>query len=340
MHIDLDALVPRLAVAAAERPFSGVLTIDVGDDRVLEQSHGMAHRALAVPNTPRHRFGIASGGKAFTALAVLRLVEDGVLTLDQPVRTVLGADLPLIDDAVTVEHLLSHTSGIGDYLDEEADWAPDDYVLSTPVHRLAETEAFLPELDGIPQKFPPGERFSYCNGGYVVLALVAERASGRPFHDLVVAEVCDRAGLADTRFLRSDELPGDAAIGYLNPEGDRSNVLHLPVRGNGDGGIFTSAADLHRFWSALHAGDIVRPATAEAMLRPRIDVPGEGARYGLGFWVHPTRPHPRLVGGDAGVSFFSTHDPATRTTVSVLGNTSNGAWPVVRALTAFLDAEA
>lgn len=323
--------------AAAKRAFSGVVTVDVGDRREVERCYGFAHRALRAPNTAATRFAVASGSKAFTALAVLRLVEQGTLGLGDRVRPLLGDDLPLIDDGVTVEQLLTHTSGIGDYLDEEADWDAADYVLPVPVHTLAETEAFVPVLDGYPQSFPPGERFTYCNGGYVVLALLAERASGRGFHELVEQEVCDRAGLAATRFLRSDELPGDAALGYLHESGDRTNVLHLPVRGNGDGGIYTTAADLHTFWRALTAGRIVSPATVAEMTRPRHDVPSENKRYGLGLWLHRTGPALVIEGYDAGVSFRSTHDPATRTTVTVVGNTSEGAWPLIFTLAPYFD---
>ena len=321
-----------MEVAARKRSFTGVATVDVGDERRYERVAGYAHRALQVPNTPATRIAIASGSKTFTALAVLRLVEEGVIGLDTRVRTILGSDLPLIDDAVTVEHLLTHTSGIGDYLDEEADWDAADYVLPVPVHVLAETEAFVPVVDGFPQAFEPGTRFAYCNGGYIVLAIIAERASGREYHDLVEEEVCARAGLEKTAFLRSDELPADAALGYLFEEGDRSNVLHLPVRGNGDGGIYSTADDLHAFWRALTAGRIVSQETVAEMIRPRFDVPDEGLRYGMGLYLGSTGPQLIMEGYDAGVSFRSTHNPRTTTTVSVLGNSSEGAWPLVYTL--------
>jgi CubicO group peptidase (beta-lactamase class C family) len=321
-----------LDVAAAKESFTGVLAIDVGDERRYERVAGYAHRALQVPNTRQTRFAIASGGKTFTALAVLRLIEEGVLALDTPVRSILGTDLPLIDDAVTIEQLLTHTSGIGDYFDEEAEWDAADYVLPVPVHVLADTEAFVPILDGYPQAFPPGDRFAYCNGGFVVLALIAERASGREYHDLVEAEVCARAGLAKTSFLRSDELPGDAALGYLFEEGDRTNVLHLPVRGNGDGGIYTTADDVHAFWRALTGGRIVTEDTLAQMTRPRFDVPEEGMRYGMGLYLGGTGPQLVMEGYDAGVSFRSTHNPVTATTVTVIGNSSEGAWPLVYTL--------
>ena len=330
-ELDID----RAALDAAVRKasFTGVLTVDVGDERRFERAEGFAHRALRVPNTAQTRFAIASGSKTFTALAVLRLIEEGVLSLDTRVRGVLGADLPLIDDDVTVEQLLTHTSGIGDYIDEEADWDTTDYVLPVPVHVLADTEAFVPVVDGYPQSFPPGERFAYCNGGYIVLALIAERASGVEYHDLVEAEVCARAGLGKTSFLRSDDLPADAALGYLFEEGDRTNVLHLPVRGNGDGGIYTTADDLHTFWRALTEGRIVNEETVEEMTRPRFDVPEEGMRSGMGVFLGATGPQLIMEGHDAGASFRSIHNPRTATTLSVMGNSSEGAWPVVALLT-------
>jgi CubicO group peptidase (beta-lactamase class C family) len=207
--------------------------------------------------------------------------------------------------------------------------------MPVPVHTLAATADYLPLLDGHPTKFAAGERFAYCNGGFVVLALIAERVAGRPFHDLVRERVCDPAGLADTAFLRSDDLPGRAAVHYVEVDGvQRTNVMHLPVVGSGDGGIFTTAADVHRFWTALFDGRIVATTTVEQMVRPRSDVPSEQSRYGLGFWLAETGPGVALEGYDAGVSFRSDHDPATGTTTSVLANTSEGAWPIIQALDA------
>ena len=329
-----------LDAAIAAGSFTGVITVDVGDERTFERCEGFANRALGIANNPSTRISAASGNKGFTALVILRLVEAGKLGLKDLVRPILGDDLPLIDDAVTIEHLLTHSSGIGDYLDEEGEGEIDDYIFSMPLHVLAETEAFLPALDGFPQKFSPGERFSYCNGGFVVLALVAERVSGRGFHELVQTEVCDRAGLTGSAFLRSDDLPGDAALGYLEEEGNRTNVLHLPVRGNGDGGIYFTADDLHRFWNALLDGRIVSPGTLAEMIRPRFDVPSELKRYGIGVWLGARNSSLILEGHDPGASFRSTHIPETRTTVTVLGNSSEGAWPVVYALADAIDGTA
>jgi CubicO group peptidase (beta-lactamase class C family) len=317
---------------AAETGFSGVVQIDRAGQIEFARAYGLANRAYRVPNTVDTRFGIASGSKGFTALAVLSLVQDGALDLSTTARSLLGKDLPLIADDVTVEHLLTHTSGIGDYLDEDADTEITDYFVGA-AHELTTTESFLPLLEGHPTKFRAGERFAYCNGGFVVLALLAERASGVGYHDLVRERVLRPAGMTRTDFLRSDELPADAAVGYLPIDGvDRSNVFHLPVLPTGDGGIHTTAADISTFWRALFAGDILDHV--EEIVRPRIDVPDESRRYGLGFWLHENTDTVMLVGYDAGASFKSTHDPHTATTHTVLSNTSPGAWPIARTFTA------
>jgi CubicO group peptidase (beta-lactamase class C family) len=308
--------------------FSGVVRVDHSGSIELAKAYGLADRGHEIPNTVDTQFGIASGTKGLTALAVVSLIEDGSLSLATTARSALGEDLPLIGDDVTVEHLLSHRSGIGDYLDEEADHEITDYLMPVPVHELATTEEYLAVLGGYPTAFPAGERFAYCNGGYVVLALIAERTSGVPLHELVRRRVCEPAGMVDTEFLRSDDLPGRAALGYLAVDGSQTNVLHLPVRGSGDGGIYTTAADVNSFWSALFAGRIVSGDWVAEMLRPRSDVPRESKRYGLGFWLHESRDVAMLEGSDAGVSFRSVHDPASTITHTVISNTSEGAWPI------------
>lgn len=317
---------------AAESRFSGVVRVDRDSSTELLEAYGTAHRGWSIPNAVDTRFGTASGTKTLTALTVMSLVQDGHLDLMTTARSVLGEDLPLIDDRVTVEHLLAHRSGIGDYFDEDLVESMTDYVMPVPVHRLVTTEDYLAVLDGRPQVFPPDERFAYNNSGFVVLALIAERLSGTPFPDLVQARVCEPAGMRDTGFLRSDEPDGRTALGYLDVDGLRTNVLHLPVRGTGDGGILTTAADVAALWRALDAGTIVPRDVVAEMWRPRSDVPAESARYGLGFWLRPAGDAIVILGGDAGVSFTSVHDPVSRLTWTVLSNTTNGAWPVARLL--------
>jgi CubicO group peptidase (beta-lactamase class C family) len=328
----MGSLEESVEEVAAETGFSGVVRVDRGDEVELARAYGLAHRGYGIANTLDTRFAIASGCKGFTALVVVSLIDEGLLSLSTTARSLLGADLPLIDDRVTVEHLLAHRSGIGDYVDEEAGFEVSDYLLPVPVHELATTEGYLRVLDGHPSKFAPGERFSYCNGGYVVLALLAERAAGVPFHELVRRRVCEPAGMPDTAYLRSDEPERRVAIGYLDEGGPRTNLLHLPVRGSGDGGAYSTAADVHAMWSAFMEARIVPAPWVAEMLRPRSEVPSESMRYGLGFWLHRSTETVLLEGFDAGVSFRSVHDPVAHWTFTVLANSSMGAWPVARRL--------
>jgi len=322
----IEADVERIA---AESGFSGVVRVDRGDETVFAKAYGLADRRWRIPNDVDTRFGLASATKGLTALAVVSLIEDGSLALSTCARELLGPDLPLIRGDVTVEHLLSHRSGIGDYLDEDVGVDLNEVLLSLPAHELGTTESYLSVLDGFATKFAPGERFSYSNSGYVVLALIAERASGVSFHELVARRVCEPAGMRDTAFLRSDELPERTALGYLQLDGGwRTNVFHLPVRGSGDGGIYSTVADVRSLWTAFFAGAIVSSAWVKEMVRPRSDA-GE-LRYGLGFWLHASTDAVVLEGIDAGVSFRSIHDPSFDSTSTVVSNTTDGAWPIAR----------
>jgi CubicO group peptidase (beta-lactamase class C family) len=326
---------PLIDRVAAETYFSGAVRVDAAETHYA-RAYGNACRPHHVANTIETQFAIASGTKGMTALAVMSLVDDGILALSTTARSVLGADLPLIADDVTVEHLLGHRSGIGDYLDEDLDVPITTHMVTVPVQDLEFTEQYLAALDGFATKFPAGAQFSYCNGGFIVLALVAERVSGVPYHDLVRDRVCGPAGMRDTEFLRSDDLPARAAIGYLGTDNDRTNVLHLPIRGNGDGGIYSTLADMNAFWDAFLGGRIVRAATVRMMITPRSRNAADERRYGLGMWIDHKRDVVFLEGYDAGVSFRSAYEPASGITYTVMSNTSEGAWPIVRALdTAF-----
>jgi CubicO group peptidase (beta-lactamase class C family) len=328
----MESLQDAVDVVAERTGFSGVVRVDRAGGTELAAAYGLADRAFGIANTIGTQFGTASCTKTLTALVVMALVERGTFELATTARSLLGDDLPKIAGDVTVEHLLAHRSGIGDYFDEDASDDIAAYVLPVPVQTLQTAEDYLSVLDGFPTVFPAGERFSYNNGGYVVLALLAERASGVGYHELVRTLVCEPAGMVDTSFLRSDELPARAAKGYLAVDGLRTNVLHLPVLGSGDGGIYSTAADISSFWDALFAGRIVGPDTLAAMVRPHSEWPEESKRYGLGFHLHATGDEVALEGYDAGVSFGSSHTPSTATTCTVISNWTDGAWPIVRLL--------
>ena len=324
----------RLDRVIDETGFSGVVHVARADHVVYARATGLADRAHEIPNTLDTQFAIASGTKGLTALAVMSLVAEGTLGLDATVQSVLGDVTDLLDPAVTVRHLLAHTSGMGDYLDESMITDVEDYVLGVPVHRLALPADFVPLLRGLPAKSQAGTTFAYCNSGYVLLALVIERVTGRSYYDVVHETIFATVGMQATAFHRLDELPGSAAIGYLPKRGWRSNHLHLPVRGGGDGGAYSTAGDIARFWKGLFAGRIVPLATLTEMVRPQHDAAPTSHAYGLGFWLTKDRNGVFLEGSDPGISFRSTFEPPTGLLYTVLSNTTSGAWPVVKELEA------
>lgn len=315
---------PGLDRVAAEHSFSGVVGIEQNGE-LRTRAYGLADRAHGVAASAEHRFGIASGTKTLTALGVLTAVADGAIHFDLPVRELLGDDLPLVDDRVTVRHLLHHRSGIGDYFDEDADPDLFDYAMNVSVHTLDGLSGYLSALAGYRQKFEPDGDFSYCNSGYVLLGVLLERATGTPYTEAIAERVTGPAGMTRTEFLRMDSLPGDAAVGYL-ADGLRTNVLHLPVVGLGDGGVFTTVADVHRLWAALVDGRF-----GSDVLTTMTTAPVPGARYGMGMWLDETPGTMTMEGMDAGASFRSTRI-ADGSTYSVLSNTTNGAWPIARYL--------
>lgn len=332
MGADIEhSISTAVAAVTVETDFSGVVSVSRNGDVLFETARGYADRAHQIENTMGTHFATASATKGLTALAVMSVVNDGALNLDTSIRDLLSEhrELDLIDPSVTVRHLLSHTSGIGDYLDEDTLDDMDGYIMPIPVHQLGEPLDYLAVLGGFPTKFAAGERFGYCNGGYVILAIAAEVASGVSYYDLVRERVTDPAGMSSTAFLRSDQLPDSAALGYIPADtgpGWRTNMLHLPVRGCGDGGAYSTAADYSSFWPSLLAGRVLPESVVGEMWRAHTP------NYGFGFWLNPNSNTVMSEGCDAGVSFRSTFHPATGVIHTVISNTSSGAWPVIETL--------
>ena len=310
----MDTLVDKVA---GETEFSGVVRVDRGGE-TFAKAYGLADRRHGIAHDGRLP---ARPGQRLEGLHRARRDEPG-----RPRRARPSTPGPATSSAPTCRWSPTTSpsptcsptppaSATTSTRTVEGDIG--DYAMPLSAHVYATTEAFMPWLDGHPTKFKAGERFSYCNGGYMVLALIAERVSGTGFHDLVRQRVFAPAGLADTDYLRSDDLPGRAAVGYVEVAGQtRTNVFHLPVLGNGDGGAYSTVADIHRFWTALFAGRILPAETVREMTRPHTE------EYGMGFWVDddgvgwsaPTpasRSQPR-----------TTRPPATRSTV--IANTTDG----------------
>ncbi len=332
-----DRLEQIVTATAVAHGFSGAVQVTLQGVTEIATAFGEADRAAGIRNTIGTRFGIASGTKLVTALAAGTLIDEGLLALDDALTDLVPLPLPGISAGVTVGHLLTHTSGVYDYLDEDAIGDEDLVELPIAPSRLLGPRDYLPMLLAGPRKFEPGERFSYSNGGYVLLGLALEEAAGRPFHELVEERVLRPCGMSASGFFRLDRLPANVATGYIRTAGGgwRTNADVLPVIGGPDGGMFATVGDIERLWRGLFDGVVLSPRLAESFVRKAVDVPGKAhTSYGHGMWIDDDGPGPPrhyLVGRDAGVSFRSDAHP-DRTVVTVESNTSHGAWPMARAL--------
>ena len=323
--------IAKLQAAAEHEGFSGAVRIRKDGQTVGEFASGMADRANERPNQLTTRFGVASVAKGLTAMSVMSLIEAGELHLDTPLVSVVGDVLPLVDPAVTIEHLLTHRSGVGDYVDEAVLQDIDDYVLGDrSAHTLRTSADYLDLLNAHGQQTPPGSEFAYNNSGFVMLSLAIEKLTGS-FHDAVKDRVLDPAGITDGGFLRTDELPGDVALGYL--QDGRTNVFHLPVIGAGDGGAYLSLDDALSLWTALFDGRIITVASVDLMTEVTTNR-GDRPSYGRGLLLDTQADHVWLEGMDAGVSSQTGVVRSRGISYAVLANTSGGAWNVARAILA------
>ena len=190
-------------------------------------------------------------------------------------------------------------------------------------------------LADMPMQAAPGAEFRYNNAGYVLLARIAEQLTEMSIVDLLDRYVFERAGMHRSSVLRTDELPGDAAIGYLQRSGLRTNVHHVPQRGLGDGGLYTTTADVSRLWQALRSGTLLGPTTFGEMTTPHGHTPG-GTPYGMGLWPSPYNDSIEFEGYDSGISFRSVHQPSRDVTWTVLSNWTDGAWSITDQLARLL----
>lgn len=333
----LDAYLRNLAAADA---FSGVVRVTHGEDERFAGAYGWASRAWHVPNSLDTRFDTASITKLFTAVATLQQVDAGACSLDDSVTAYLGLEGTRISPAVTARHLLTHSSGIADDADEEAGEDYADLFRDKPNYAIRETVDFLPQFVHKEPNFAPGQGCRYNNVGYVLLGLMVERATGRPYRDVVRRDVFARAGMAGAGFPAMDEVNERVAEG-ADPIRDasgaitgwRRSIYSYPPIGSPDGGACVTVDDLHRFVRAALDGALLSPASTALFLSPHVDYrvrDGHAIRWGMGPWFHVESDGTVLFfekeGVNAGASGFVRHYPGRDITVAILSNMEDGAW--------------
>ncbi|MBD5785674.1 beta-lactamase family protein [Cellulosimicrobium terreum] len=364
----LTALDAHLRAAAEADEFSGVVRIEQHGEEVFERAYGVASRRWDVPVRTTTRFDVASVTKLFTAVAVLQLVGEGRLGLDDRVHDHVDLAGTRIPREVTVRHLLTHSSGIADDADEEAGESYEALWVDRPTYSVTRTADFLPGFVHKEPNFPPGEGCRYCNVGFVLAGLVLENVTGTTYRDRVREHVFARAGMADSGFFRMDEAVPDVAEGWEPVHDDervtgwRQNIFSYPPVGSPDGGAHVTAADLARFWTAVRDGVLLPPDLTRAFLTPQVhhddgdtdetdEKTGEGlppgsrtaeVRYGFGIEFELLADggvrSAYKEGINTGSSAMLRHYPdgtdasAPGTTVVVVSNLEGGAWEPVRYL--------
>ncbi|WP_435921405.1 serine hydrolase domain-containing protein [Paenibacillus sp. DYY-L-2] len=308
-------------------PFSGAIFVQ-NENEVFEQGYGYANRSERIKNTPSTRFGIASGCKIFTSVAICQLVQNGLLSLDTYLKDCLDIPFPHVDPEITIHHLLTHSSGIPDYFDEEFMHDFEDLWRELPTYSLQSPKDFLPLFQNEKMKFKIGERFSYNNAGFIVLGLVVEQVTGMRFTDYVEKHIFEPSGMTDSGYFRMDQLPERTALGYIDGEHAwRSNIFAVPIIGGPDGGAFTTVRDFVRFWEALLHHELLSAEYTDLLLTPHVKV-NENTSYGYGVWIRMQDNNVFkyfVMGSDPGVTMQSSIYSNGKAQAHILGNINQGA---------------
>ena len=302
-----------------EAPGAAVV-VAMGDSIMFARGYGLADIEHGAPVTPSTSFRLASVTKQFTAAAILMLVEEGKLALDDRLGDVLP-EVPAYARDVRVRQLLAHTSGVPDYEPilggEDGPQVKDRDVLALlhNAHKLY---------------FAPGTSWRYSNSGYALLALIVERVTGERFADYLRQRILDRAGMP-TAVAHEDGVDTVAhrAYGYSHNESgwhrtDQSRTSAVL----GDGGIYASAEELAHWSDALDRNTVLSAAMLAAATTPVTLPSGASTSYGFGWFLDNFLGHPRQrhEGDSIGFRTAIQRYPDIRLTVIVLVN--RGAAPI------------
>jgi CubicO group peptidase (beta-lactamase class C family) len=286
---DVGALVDQLA---AKDQFSGVVIIARDGRPLFVKACGFADRDAKVPNREDTKFALGSMNKMFTAVAVAQLVEQGKFQFTDTLVRVLP-DYPNHEVAskITVEQLLTHTSGLGDF------FGPGFHAKA---NSLKELKDYLPLFVDQPLKFEPGSKWAYSNAGFIVLGLIVERSSGQNYLDYVRQHIYKEAGMqASDSYAKAEHVPNEAT-GYMSDDsgGLVRNDDTLPLRGTSAGGGYSTAPDLVKFAQALRSHHLLNAGMTDRLTTGKVDT-GKGDKYGFGFQETMVGGH-RVVGHNGG----------------------------------------
>lgn len=290
----LDAVVARAYPAG--QPGAAVLIVKDGRP-LLRKAYGLANVELRVPNRPEQVFRIGSVTKQFTAAAILLLAERGKLALNDEIPKHLPG-YPARGPKITIEHLLTHTSGIPNYtsLPEFRGKARFD---------LTHDEMLALWKDK-PLDFPPGSKWQYSNSGYYLLGLIIEKVSGMTYAEFLDQNIFRPLGLSHTRYDKPEDIIPDRAAGYEDVENKLTNAAYLSMAlPFAAGALVSTVDDLARWSAALFDGKLISRASLQRMTTPYKLPSGETTGYGYGLGISAHAGH-RVVSHAGGINGFQS----------------------------------
>jgi len=333
MNNQIDKLVQD---QSDSEPFSGNIYInELNGDNLFKQSYGFAIRSEKIPNEKTTRFQTASGSKIFTSIAICKLIEEKLLKLDSRLLETLDYNFRNFDQGITINQLLTHSSGITSYFEEDIDPDYEKLWQKYPMYTIRSPKDFLPLFQHKKMKFSPGTRFEYNDGGFILLGMIIEKITGEAFDKFIQKSVFSPAKMKDSGYFATDQLPKGSAYAYIqNPDGQwRTNFFAVPIIGAPDGGAYTTVLDMTVFWKALLNDQLLSKEMTEALMTAQI-ITGWDApytHYGYGVWIEKLGSSIQkyfVEGYDPGVSFRSAYYPELDVIFTMIGNTSNALWPL------------
>lgn len=314
-----DALKRYVEELASRDAFSGAVLLARDGKPLLELATGLADRKKNVSNTMDTPFNLASMGKMFTGVAAAQLVEKGKLAFDDPVSKHLSDDWlsPSAANRIRVGQLLSHTSGLGDFLTRLFQEGGGTY---------ASLDDFRPLVRDESPRFEPGTQSSYSNTGFLLAGAVIEKAAGSSYYDYVRRNIFAPAGMEQSAWRGVGETSIPAAIGYSRVDAGgatrwSASTPGLKGIGTSAGGAVSSARDLLKFDQALRGGKLLKPETLRLLWSAKPASPN----YGYGFGVFPVGDDVIVghTGGIMGVSAFMEIYVRSGYTIIILANRDN-----------------
>jgi len=272
------------------------LLVSRGGKIVLAEGFGLANVELQVPVKAETVFQSGSVGKQFTATAVMMLVEEGKVGLDDPLTKYFG-DAPASWKEVTVRELLSHTAGFGDYpekFDFHKDWTEDEE---------------LKMVEGIPLAFAPGTKWEYSNLGYLTLGVLIHRVTGEFYGDFLQQRIFHPLGMETAGIISEADIVPNRAAGYRLVKRELKNQEWVApmVNTTADGSLYFSILDLAKWDAALYTEKLLKRSSLEQMWTPaklKNGLPNK-AGYGFGWFIGERHGH-RVISHDGAWQGFET----------------------------------